>query len=52
MPIPKPQKGEERQEYISKVIKMLMHEGGRSQLQCIAIAHESWRNRNKKKKKK
>ncbi len=49
MPIPKPSADEKKNQYISRVIKMMRDEG-RPQQQAIAIGEESWRRRNEKPK--
>ena len=51
MPIPKPKKSEAQDEYISRAIGFLVGEG-MEQEQAAAIAHQQWRDRNKKKVKK
>jgi hypothetical protein len=43
------QYSDERQKFISAKISKCMDEGDKPHDQCVAIAHQMWRDRNKKK---
>lgn len=49
MPIPGPEKNEEKNKYISRCIKFLMDEG-RPQKQALAICYDIWRKEMKEDK--
>jgi len=49
--MPRPQKGQTKEEFIGSYMSARNREGKHDQKQNAAIAYSIWRNRNKKKKK-